>query len=211
MRTEANPFGHRWRDLRSCEQCRRPFAECSALTLELYKRQPGPDFFDDARIVCPHCDEPCPSYWITLDELARNGLAGADGWLAHIRRKVWFRWWMADALEAGRDKAVALRAERDRPALVVHTPARRKPRPKPSARHISPRTRTRVLERDGFRCRRCGVGPERATLVVDHVVPVSAGGSRDLANLQTLCDPCNAGKAASLPHAHDLRTAEVYP
>jgi 5-methylcytosine-specific restriction endonuclease McrA len=73
---------------------------------------------------------------------------------------------------------------------------------------ISTRTRALVFERDEFRCRRCGAGPDDgARLVVDHVVPVARGGTGELANLQTLCEPCNQGKQDRPPHAHDLRPA----
>lgn len=71
-------------------------------------------------------------------------------------------------------------------------------------RSISPATRARVFERDGFRCRRCGSGSDVARLVVDHVVAVARGGTRELANLQTLCHDCNAGKGARPPHPVDL-------
>lgn len=78
-----------------------------------------------------------------------------------------------------------------------------------SARNISTGQRTRIFERDGFRCRRCGATPrDGARLVVDHVVPVALGGTRDDENLQTLCDPCNGGKAARPPHPHDLATPD---
>jgi 5-methylcytosine-specific restriction endonuclease McrA len=33
-----------------------------------------------------------------------------------------------------------------------------------------------VLERDGFKCRRCGCGPDDRALTVDHVVPFSQSG-----------------------------------
>jgi hypothetical protein len=73
-----------------------------------------------------------------------------------------------------------------------------------AGRNITYSTRARVMERDGFRCRRCGVGPDRERLVVDHIVPVADGGGRDESNLQTLCEPCNIGKGARPPHPHDL-------
>ncbi|MDE0456255.1 MAG: HNH endonuclease [Chromatiales bacterium] len=52
--------------------------------------------------------------------------------------------------------------------------------------------RLRVMERDGWRCRRCG---KAGRLEVDHVLPVSAGGAPfDPANLQTLCRGCHTDK-----------------
>jgi len=69
----------------------------------------------------------------------------------------------------------------DRVALV---PGGLRPRRSP----VSVATRARVLERDDFRCRRCGTGPRYERLVVDHITPVALGGSSDDDNLQTLCE-----------------------
>ena len=50
------------------------------------------------------------------------------------------------------------------------------------------RIRDQVLERDGHACVRCGDGEEEGkTLDVDHVWPVSLGGTHDMWNLRTLC------------------------
>lgn len=64
---------------------------------------------------------------------------------------------------------------------------------------ISPRTRFRVLNRDGFRCTYCGRTPEHGiTLHIDHVYPQSLGGNNDETNLVTACSECNLGKSATL-------------
>ena len=53
-------------------------------------------------------------------------------------------------------------------------------------------TRRAVLERDGYRCRKCG-RPGR--LEVDHIRSVKSGGAAlDPNNLQTLCRSCHIGK-----------------
>lgn len=54
--------------------------------------------------------------------------------------------------------------------------------------------RFEVFKRDLFTCRYCGRKPPDVLLVIDHVVPVCEGGSSDVDNLTTACDPCNAGK-----------------
>lgn len=59
---------------------------------------------------------------------------------------------------------------------------------------LSTQTRFEVLQRDGFRCRYCGNGPEDVRLHVDHVHPKSKGGSDELDNLVTACSDCNVGK-----------------
>lgn len=68
---------------------------------------------------------------------------------------------------------------------------------KPKRQNISPKLRYSILERDGFCCKACGATPNQgATLHVDHIHPVSKGGSNDPDNLQTLCAACNLGKGA---------------
>lgn len=60
-------------------------------------------------------------------------------------------------------------------------------------RKIGPKKRKRVFARDGWKCLRCGQD-EETLLTIDHVVPVSRGGSDDDDNLQTLCKRCNEMK-----------------
>lgn len=74
-------------------------------------------------------------------------------------------------------------------------------------RKVSLKVRSRVMERDEFRCRRCGAGAEHGPLVVDHIHPVSRGGRSEMENMQTLCRLCNTGKGARLPTPHDLKVA----
>ena len=57
------------------------------------------------------------------------------------------------------------------------------------------RVRRAVLDRDGFRCRRCG---KAGRMEVDHLVPLDRGGDPwDLANLQALCRSCHFAKTAA--------------
>lgn len=49
-----------------------------------------------------------------------------------------------------------------------------------------------VLERDGLRCAYCGTVDGR--FVVDHIHPISKGGSSTPANLCVACGPCNSSK-----------------
>lgn len=63
-------------------------------------------------------------------------------------------------------------------------------------RTLSWRLRFAVLKRDGYRCVKCGAIPKTksVSLEIDHIKPVSRGGSSDKGNLQTLCVACNQGK-----------------
>jgi len=61
---------------------------------------------------------------------------------------------------------------------------------------VSPTTRFLVFKRDLYTCRICRCSG--VALVLDHVIPVSRGGSDAMENLQVLCVPCNQGKGSSL-------------
>lgn len=72
------------------------------------------------------------------------------------------------------------------------------PRGKPAGRAegrqpIPESLRGLVYARDGYRCRQCDTGEG---LSIDHIFPVSRGGSNDASNLQTLCLTCNIRKGA---------------
>ena len=60
-----------------------------------------------------------------------------------------------------------------------------------ASRRIPDNVRATVLVRDGGRCRRCY---SALNLQVDHIVPLSKGGSSEEFNLQTLCRRCNRRK-----------------
>lgn len=55
----------------------------------------------------------------------------------------------------------------------------------------------RVFERDGYRCQICGVAtrgdfPALTSPTLDHIVPLSRGGSHTYANVQCACFRCNS-------------------
>src|SRR5205085_6052161 len=67
----------------------------------------------------------------------------------------------------------------------------------PKRKTIRVSVRFAALERDRYRCRYCGKeAGEGIALVMDHVVPVVAGGTNDLDNLVSACVDCNAGKGS---------------
>jgi hypothetical protein len=64
-----------------------------------------------------------------------------------------------------------------------------------SRQKVSKTKRARIIARDG-RCMHCG---SREGLEVDHILPVSRGGSSKDDNLQVLCSVCNRAKGTSAP------------
>ena len=72
-------------------------------------------------------------------------------------------------------------------------------------RYVSPSKRKEVLERDGHRCVYCSVDLRIEPPHIDHKVPVSAGGSNDVDNLQATCSKCNARKKGFTNPDADIR------
>lgn len=63
---------------------------------------------------------------------------------------------------------------------------------------ISKAKRFRIFSRDGFTCRYCGRQADVVPLTIDHVQPVSKGGTSEDENLLTACEACNSGKSDKL-------------
>lgn len=59
---------------------------------------------------------------------------------------------------------------------------------------LSKKIRFEVFKRDSFTCQYCGESAPNVILEVDHIQPVSAGGTNDILNLITSCFDCNRGK-----------------
>lgn len=62
---------------------------------------------------------------------------------------------------------------------------------------VTKRTRFEVLRRDDYTCRYCR--SKNNELTVDHVVPVSLGGTDKPDNLVACCRDCNFGKSSAAP------------
>lgn len=60
---------------------------------------------------------------------------------------------------------------------------------------IPKKTRFKVFMRDKFTCQYCGQSAPDVKLHLDHVKPVSKGGTNDIENLTTSCIDCNLSKS----------------
>lgn len=61
-------------------------------------------------------------------------------------------------------------------------------------RAIAKSVRFEVFKRDKFTCQYCGESAPNVILEIDHITPVSKGGTNDIMNLITSCRDCNRGK-----------------
>ncbi len=57
--------------------------------------------------------------------------------------------------------------------------------------------KNRILNRDGRKCKLCG---STKCLTIDHIIPISKGGSNRDYNLMTLCLTCNQKKGSEIYH-----------
>jgi len=55
--------------------------------------------------------------------------------------------------------------------------------------------RIRVMKRDKYRCVYCGASGNEVELEIDHIHPISKGGSNHMSNLTTACRLCNQSKS----------------
>jgi hypothetical protein len=76
---------------------------------------------------------------------------------------------------------------------------------------ISEQMRRFVIQRAGNRCEYCGLSQEgqEATFHVDHIIPISAGGESNPANLALACVSCSLRKGAREIAVDPLSKEEV--
>jgi len=75
-------------------------------------------------------------------------------------------------------------------------------------RQVTPKvtyTRKNIHIRDHYVCQYCGSGEN---LTLDHVMPVSRGGSSSWENVVTACYPCNSRKGSSTPEEAGMKLAK---
>lgn len=60
---------------------------------------------------------------------------------------------------------------------------------------ITKRVRFEIFKRDSFTCQYCSLKPPDVPIEIDHIVPVSKGGTNDDDNLITACFNFNRGKS----------------
>ena len=87
----------------------------------------------------------------------------------------------------------ALIAVSAHPAAKLPPPPPEPIRKKRRGHTIGVGRRMQVFKRDSFKCRICK--QSGVPIEVDHIIPVSKGGSDLMDNLQTLCARCNRGKS----------------
>ena len=60
---------------------------------------------------------------------------------------------------------------------------------------ITKSIRHEIFKRDNYKCLECGATNKETTLHLDHINPISKGGTDEMSNFQTLCSACNLSKS----------------
>lgn len=75
---------------------------------------------------------------------------------------------------------------------------------------VSKRIRFEIFKRDNFKCRYCGQSVSPGVILeIDHVIPVSKGGTNENINLVTSCWDCNRGKSKNMLNEGSLINIDV--
>lgn len=82
------------------------------------------------------------------------------------------------------------------------------PSKKPQRKQFGKTIRKQLLEKFGNKCAYCG-SPN--SLEIDHIRPLSVGGTNDMSNLQILCSACNGKKNANLRWDKNGRITDTAP
>lgn len=148
---------------------------------------------------CADNADPLPVlYYVELkrivDYTSRPGGDSLTGWVSHLRQKNWFVHEMIEGLDTAHTVAKRLVRSPGVVAPAVATVVASLPGDARSK--VTAKLRLQIFARDGHRCVQCGAQPP---LELDHIMPVSRGGSSEPENLQSLCVPCNRAKRDSLP------------
>ncbi|MFI5331164.1 MAG: HNH endonuclease [Desulfobaccales bacterium] len=81
---------------------------------------------------------------------------------------------------------------------------------------LNQKTKREILERDNYKCQICGREINSETAQIDHIIPLSKGGTDEPANMQTVCPKCNMIKAdkiidiVSTPLSKQLAKAWIF-
>lgn len=67
-----------------------------------------------------------------------------------------------------------------------------------------------IYQRADGRCQLCGRKIEFNDMTVDHIIPISKGGSNDMDNTEATCFPCNQFKSNIFPEEFAHRITEIF-
>jgi len=145
--------------------------------------------------VCayPEAFENTAAFWGHAMKTRDTWCADCVGMVARLLDR-YHRAEQAEAMEVVRLLGIGMELqERERQEWLASAVSRRR-----AAQSAIVRLKDAVIARDGYTCGICGGGVEAKDLSIDHIIPVSRGGSAELENLQVAHLICNIRKGAKV-------------
>lgn len=139
--------------------------------------------------LCVRCDETKPA-----NEFHKAKGRWPRSWCKECSRQAKAEWQIANA-EHANQYAIAYRRTHVAQQMDCN---RRREAMKRNAPRVERIDRTLVIARDKGICYLCGGKPIGWQLTLDHVVPLSRGGSHTYDNLRVACRSCNSSKRARI-------------
>lgn len=72
-----------------------------------------------------------------------------------------------------------------------------------------PNIKRQIWERQNEKCAYCGQRKQLKRMTVDHIIPLSKGGTDELDNLQCTCKMCNQLKNDMTPHEFTMFIGKI--
>lgn len=132
----------------------------------------------------------CEAQWINsnLDDFSANRATYSDDYKERLTKLLANRYVSNTAKSMARQRLAKI-AERE--AKRYYTALRRK-----EFQNERGHLMLALIERDGYECAECGTYED---LTIDHIIPLSKGGTDDLSNLQLMCKSHNSQKGDRIP------------
>lgn len=204
---------------RSCERCGKAFPlvngrhwqkrfctdECRNASLRKlsYPRKPRKAKSPPVERICKGCEQTIPSENRRKRRFCSKECAKKNGFRAWVKANPELR-------RKHKQESYLRHAETERKRNVAYNKAhpeerrlakiRRRGRERGAAGSYTLKEFSLICEKQGGKCAHC---KKKCKLTVDHIVPLSKGGTDFAYNLQALCSHCNTQKLATiLPYAH---------
>lgn len=132
----------------------------------------------------------CKQWRSSLDEASRQKI--------NTQRRVWRERSKSDPEWVEKRNAYARRYYREKPNITAAGHKRRALKRGSIGSHSAADLLT-ILKSQNGKCAYCRLSLSKRKKHVDHIIPLSCGGSNDRTNIQYLCAPCNLTKGAKDP------------
>ncbi len=197
------PLKEFYRDRRASDGRQSECKECSAKRQAEYYAKPHEELLRRKRKYCAENRQ------ANIDRCRRWRLAHLEEKRAYDRRyyhehkqerQVYYHKWrkerFADYYQENSDRLrrYCRQWAKDHPEIIHIKDRRRRARLANAEGMFTDSQFDALCAKYDWRCTCCGTPHTERPLTVDHVVPLSQGGSNDIANIQPLCLSCNSSK-----------------